>query len=721
MRKKLIGRAAIFAFFASVITVAAIILPKSKLASSDDYQSKPLPAEQDANIWADFQEVYSTVLTRELMTALEAIPAQGDASRAELNGFAERFAQLVSENIEGESHSYRYEIDLKPYHAMMEQLELWFESGIDHPALRYAHMMLLRQIHETRKRLESAQVGLDLCKGADDRVAWMRFDFLMDMSRMAEPANSRPIWRRRAKDAFPAAFHGSSYLPGEERMMSYRVANIFKIFFRDEESRDVADVMFSDDQVPEFIQQLVDGYAHVDEAWEVRGSGYSNTVSKKGRKGFREHLDAARVALTASWEAHPELPEAPKNMISVAMGRSVESNEERLWFDRTVAAQFDYAEAYWKYYWSLMPRWGGSIDAMLSFGREGIDSGRFDTTIPLQYFYILMDAMKEYDYELDLYQRADVQDDLQRIAKGYLEEGVLDAYRTRGVVSFVAAAAVWGGNHKHAYQVLEAIDYKINDCYAESRLGVTWKDYVASAFLQGGPVSNQYFAACRAAADGEVEVADRLYEEMIQTGKMPDVAFNKLQWERAGLALDAAISNEWKDVFNRSDSVDWAGDRCYWTLDGEGRLGTSLSGSVGWMPGRVSIEDGFEIEFIVDHLGGAVANGEQASILFANPDWHQYWPMSVNFKFKDELVEIDKGYDQGRKKSPCLFEKSNKVRIVVHDKKMTVSVNGEEVIRNESLSGQTRFSDPLNYGLGDYYSGFFKHKLRFHSIRIKTP
>lgn len=722
-QKQLIHQMGIILFFA--ISVTAIILPKIEGLDfgtlSKNYQAKPLPSGPDARLWVDFQELYSSVLTRELMTALEVVPFRGDIALPELTSVAERFALLVSANIEGVRHSYRYKIDLDPYHTMIAQLEGWFEKGIDHPALRYAHIVLLRQIRESQKCLKSARAGLDLCKGADDSVAWMRFEFLVEMSRLANPPNSRPVWRRRAKDAFPAAFHADKFNSGEERMMSYRVAYEFKAFFKDKESRDVADAVLADEQVPEFIKQLVDGCAHIDEAWEARGDGYSNTVSRKGFQGFKEHLDAARKALSASWEVHPELPEAPNKMISVAMGESIESNEERRWFDRAVAAQFDYAETYWKYYWALMPRWGGSIDEMLSFGREGIDSGRFDTTIPLQYFYILMDGIKEYDYELDLFHRDEVQEDLQRIAAGYLSDEGLDDYKTRGVVSFVAAVAVWGGNYAHAHQVLEAIDYRTNRCYTENRLGVIWEDYVASAFLQGSSISNQYFAAHKAVEDGSEEVADTLYGELIQTVNMPDTAFNKLQWERAGVELDIATSaNGWKSVFTRSERVAWAGERCYWVLDPEGRLAASSTWSVGWLPGQVSIEDGFEIEFIVDHLEGPMMNGERASILFARPDWHEYWPMAVNLKFKDELVEIDKGCAQGKKSAPCLFEKSNVIRVVVHDRKMTILVNGEEVIRNEALSSQMRFSAPLNYGLGDYYSGRFKEKLRFHGIRIKN-
>jgi len=58
-------------------------------------------------------------------------------------------------------------------------------------------------------------------------------------------------------------------------------------------------------------------------------------------------------------------------MIAVAMAGEAEPSETpRVWFDRAVAAQFDYYEAYSSLLWSLRPRWLGSHEEMYDFGLE---------------------------------------------------------------------------------------------------------------------------------------------------------------------------------------------------------------------------------------------------------------------------------------------------------------------------------------------------------------
>ena len=51
----------------------------------------------------------------------------------------------------------------------------------------------------------------------------------------------------------------------------------------------------------------------------------------------------------------------------------------RLWFDRAVAARFDYREAYMKYMYGLYPRWHGDRQALYDFAIECSENGRLDS------------------------------------------------------------------------------------------------------------------------------------------------------------------------------------------------------------------------------------------------------------------------------------------------------------------------------------------------------
>src|SRR4030095_12205638 len=83
------------------------------------------------------------------------------------------------------------------------------------------------------------------------------------------------------------------------------------------------------------------------------------------------------------WKLRPDMPFAASQMITVAMaGAGEESETMRLWFDRAVAAQYDYDEAYTSMLWGLLPRWGGTHVRMLAFGGACARTRRFDTAIP---------------------------------------------------------------------------------------------------------------------------------------------------------------------------------------------------------------------------------------------------------------------------------------------------------------------------------------------------
>ena len=148
--------------------------------------------------------------------------------------------------------------------------------------------------------------------------------------------------------------------------------------------------------LPEWVRQAIIGYCEVDEAWTQRGSGFASTVTPDGWKGWEKHLSAARAALTASWKARPDRPEAASLMIEVSMGgQAGDAATMRMWFDRAIAAQCDYEPAYTKLLWGLRPRWGGSHLQMLAFGVACAKTERHETEVPSQLLDSLLDIVSE--------------------------------------------------------------------------------------------------------------------------------------------------------------------------------------------------------------------------------------------------------------------------------------------------------------------------------------
>jgi hypothetical protein len=136
-----------------------------------------------------------------------------------------------------------------------------------------------------------------------------------------------------------------------------------------------------------WVKLLLAGVRSVDEAWNSRGAAYASKVKPEEWKGMADSLAAARKALTQSWRLRPDRPEAPTAMIGVVMAEGRGNETPRFWFDRAVAARFDYMRAYDVLQNALRWRWSGDPDALMSFARECAETRRFDTEVPLQAFW----------------------------------------------------------------------------------------------------------------------------------------------------------------------------------------------------------------------------------------------------------------------------------------------------------------------------------------------
>jgi len=150
--------------------------------------------------------------------------------------------------------------------------------------------------------------------------------------------------------------------------------------------------------VPHWLKNMIIGHCRVQNAWLARGGGYASSVSREGWDGFERELASAVEHFERAFQLNPNCPEPACQMISVAMANSdLTERSEREWFEQATAAEFDYPEAYGNMLWALRPRWGGSHDAMLEFGRQCMETERYDTRVP----YLFIDAVDGVRHDLD--------------------------------------------------------------------------------------------------------------------------------------------------------------------------------------------------------------------------------------------------------------------------------------------------------------------------------
>ena len=133
---------------------------------------------------------------------------------------------------------------------------------------------------------------------------------------------------------------------------------------------------------------LLKGEAYIEMAWHARGSGYANTVTKEEWKAFGDHLKTAQKALEKAWNLNPKDPRIATTMLTLELGQGKGRDRMELWFNRAMKLDPNNYDACYKKLYYLEPKWYGSREAMLDFGRECVQNTNWAGRVPL----VLADA-----------------------------------------------------------------------------------------------------------------------------------------------------------------------------------------------------------------------------------------------------------------------------------------------------------------------------------------
>ena len=134
------------------------------------------------------------------------------------------------------------------------------------------------------------------------------------------------------------------------------------------------------------------GDFYIQYAWEARGSGFANTVTDAGAKLFVERLAVAREALEAAYKLDPDDSRAATDMLIIVKSQSLPRADMELWFDRAMHADPDNNDACMAKMDYLQPKWNGSLDELMQFAHECVQTENWYGNLPL----ILVETHKEY-------------------------------------------------------------------------------------------------------------------------------------------------------------------------------------------------------------------------------------------------------------------------------------------------------------------------------------
>ncbi|MGD0112248.1 MAG: DUF4034 domain-containing protein [Armatimonadota bacterium] len=347
------------------------------------------------------------------------------------------------------------------------------EKGCDNGLVLYGYGMALLasgEVEEAEKVLKRAVAELGHGRyhrfHAAVAAALLAGAFAQAHEDAPEAATYRDLSIRYLGEAASA----SGYDRGEQRIFLDWLETQWDTLFDGRQEAVNAAVQANPSADP-YIAKVVAARYHVWAAWEVRGSGWSQEVSEEQWVPYRAHMRAARELLLAAYQLDPRLPEAPSDLICVTVaGPGGDGPQGREWFYRAAAAQLDYQPAYESLLWYLRPRWRGSRDLMYEFGVECLNTGRFDTQVPMVFLLALNDLMDDLDGEKTYWRKLETAQHLETLFAGYEKAKLSPAQRDR-LESIHAATDYLTGHYQQAKERLAKLGDHLNEDVFEEYAG----------------------------------------------------------------------------------------------------------------------------------------------------------------------------------------------------------------------------------------------------------
>jgi len=135
----------------------------------------------------------------------------------------------------------------------------------------------------------------------------------------------------------------------------------------------------SDDYLPWYLK----GNHYIDLAWNARTGETADKVTAEGWEGFKTNLVVAREALEHAWKLNPKQPNIAIQMMTVVLGQGSGREEMEIWFKRAMDLNTNSYEACSHKMNFLDPKWYGSDEDQLAFGRECGYSTNWGGNVPL--------------------------------------------------------------------------------------------------------------------------------------------------------------------------------------------------------------------------------------------------------------------------------------------------------------------------------------------------
>ena len=466
--------------------------------------------------------------------------------------------------------------------------------------------------------------------------------------------------------------------------------------------------------LPEWARRTILGKIEIHRAWEARGSGWADSVKEEGWKGFGRSLDQARAELVAAWKLRPDQPYAAKEMITVTMGgEAVEGESLRLWFDRTVQARFDFLPAYDAFGWALRPRWGGSHEEMLAFGRACLATKRLETDVP-RFFRNMIDAIaSEQDEAAEYYRRAAVADEVMAMHR-QLVAAPTGANNLKFRLSDFLVDAWICRRFDDTRKALDKLpDHKIspNLTARMKRYGGTAAELIGECLILTSPARDDYAKARELDKDGHYADAVAHYEAALKKCGPPSEATGLLKYfVQANTSRLEFDKGQWLDISPKAaDHGDWSvSSYAQWNVPEDGTFTVSGSDQTTYTRWHRPVGENYELRASFEFL--PMTDPPQTLIFSVELGATKVQSKSVvcqfySNKLPDTTVQILRGiYDAKNPTFQVKLADKNDMHIQCWNGRISLYLNGKAVFENF----KTKWGNP---GEPDGEIGFGGYKM----------
>jgi len=447
------------------------------------------------------------------------------------------------------------------YRELIEPGQGLLKQGCDDPlVMLITGNALFRSgfLKESQPLLERAVPGLKARGYPPLTLAWAYTDLAVLNHEAGRHLNtSRLQWRPLAIDAYVAAAGQRNFGPQEHRLVMWEMGRLMEGAFRQFQA-EVTAALKKQPATDPWILHMICGHESNQIAWTYRGHGFISQVPPDNLKQFEAHERAARDHFEQAYKLHPEYPDAALALINIAKtGATGMATSPRVWFDRAVAAEFDWLQAYYAYLGALQPRWGGTHEAMLDFARECVNTGRFDTRVPSMAFETVQ-MIAEDDREESVWQDPKVWPMLQQYSAGKVAWTLKNRPESIKPLRTVCLILAWRCGHPEAArEQLDAMRGKVDELGFRTYWSERPELLVGAIYGLTGPHKEQVTRAENLYAAEKTDQALAAFQALLQvTTDKPTLYYlrdrlQSLQWEQQFQA------GQWVDLKPTPDGVGW--------------------------------------------------------------------------------------------------------------------------------------------------------------------